>query len=173
MDLNTKKIFCSLKNKKFFNILTSNTNSIIKINLTNIYLPFGKENYNGKEILNIELDKTDNTHNNYISVLSSLENRIKEKKFECDVNVLQQLVNKSFLPTLKESKIGYILRTHLSTTTEIYIEKKDKSKFLITSDNLKNSYVDITVTLKGGWINTETYGLYWDINEIKVNKFNN
>lgn len=173
MELNTKKITCTIKNKKFLNCLSNDRT--IRLNLVNIYLPFGKENYNNKEIVNIELIKTNNTHNNFISSLTSLENRIKNKNFDCDVNVLQLLINKTFLPTIKESKLGYILRTHLNAQTEIYIEKKNKTKFLVTSENLKSTECDINLVLKGIWINNDvsTYGLLWDIIDIKINKFMN
>jgi hypothetical protein len=173
MDLSTKNISCTIKNKKFINCLADNTT--IHFKLENVYLPFGKEHFNGKDLLNIELIKTNNTHNNYLSFLSSLENRIKNKNINTDINVLQLLVNKQFMPTLKESKLGYTIRTHLSNSTEIYIEKKDKTKFLITSDNLKNSECDIEITLKGIWLNNDisSYGLLWEVNTIKINKFNN
>ena len=172
MDLSSKNITCTIKNKKFINCLADN--KTIKFKLDNVYLPFGKENYNSKEILNIELIKTNNTHNNYLSFLLKLEEKIKNKNLNLDINILQILANKNFMPTLKESKLGYTIRTHLSNTTDIYIEKKDKSKFIITSDNLKNSECDVTLTLKGIWINYDisTFGLLWDINEIKINKFN-
>jgi len=171
--LNTKKISCSIKNKKFINCLAEN--KTIRLNLINVYLPFGKEMYNNKEIVNIELIKTNNIHNNIISSLLSLEERIKKKNIDCDVNILQLLVNKTFLPTIKQSKLGYILRTHINTKTDIYIEKKDKTKFLISNDNLNSSECNVILVLKGIWINheAETYGLLWDTTEIKINKFNN
>ena len=171
-DISSKNINCTIKNKRFINCLADNTT--IRLKLNNIYLPFGKVVYNSKEIINIELINSNNEHNNYLSFLLKLEERIKNKNITADINVLQLMVNKTFIPTLKESKLGYILRTHLSNSTEIYIEKKDKSKFLITSDNLKNSECDINLILKGIWINNDinSYGLLWEINDIKVNKFN-
>ena len=73
---------------------------------------------------------------------------------------------KKFVKNMRETGSGEM--------EEIYIEKKDKSKFLITSDNLKNSECDINLTLKGIWINNDinSYGLLWEATDIKVNKFN-
>ena len=128
-DISSKNITCTIKNKKFINCLVDNIT--IKLKLNNVYLPFGKEIYNNKEIVNIELINENNEHNNYLSFLLKLEEKIKNKNITADINVLQLMVNKVFIPTLKESKLGYILRTHLSNSTEIYIEKKDKSPRLI------------------------------------------
>ena len=117
-DVSTKNITLTIKNKKFINCLTGNTT--IRLNLSSVYLPFGKEIYNSKELLNIEFTNSNNTHNNYLSFLLKLEERIKNKDVTADINVLQLMVNKTFVPTMKESKLGYILRSHLSNSTDIY-----------------------------------------------------
>jgi Fe-S cluster assembly iron-binding protein IscA len=171
-DLTTRNISVNVKNKKFLNCLCDNTT--INLDLDNVYLPFGKEYFNGKDLLNIELINSNNLHNNYLSFLLKLEERIKNKNINIDINALQLLVNKKFLPTIKESKLGYIIRAHLTNSTDIYIEKKDKSKFIISNDNLKNTECNLKLNLKGIWINNDatTYGLLWDVTSIKINKFN-
>lgn len=180
IELNNKTLKCLPKNKKFISIILTtlpninltNSSPIIKIKLNNIFIPFGLEKFNNKHILNLEFDKNINTHNNYISVLTSLENKIINKTYETEINVESNLVNKSFTKSIKDSILGFILRTHLSDSTEIFILKKDLSKMPIEKENLKGTNVNIELTLKGLWINDEKYGLYWNVNNIQIIKFN-
>ena len=87
------------------------------------------------------------------------------------LNCHQNLINKIFLPTFKKSKLGYLLRTHLLSNTEIYILKKNNDKLLIDSSNLNNSTCNLSLLLKGMWITESNYGLYWEINSIQVLSF--
>ena len=167
--INTKKLKGILKNKKFINILEDTHQ--IRLTLNNVLLPFGTEKYNDKNIINIELEKDNNTHNNYISILDSIENKVKNKEINLDINALQNLINKTFLPTMKTSKLGYLLRTHLLSSTEIFILKKNNDKLLIDSSNLNNSTCNLSLLLKGMWITESNYGLYWEINSIQVLSF--
>jgi hypothetical protein len=172
IELNNKQIKCLPKNKKFISIILTYSSQIVKIKLNNIFIPFGVEKFNNKHILNLEFDKNINTHNNYISVLSSLENKINNKIYDTEINVESILVNKLFTTSLKESILGHILRTHITDSTEIFILKKDLSKMPIDKENLKGTNVNIELTLKGLWVNDEKYGLYWNINNIQIIKFN-
>jgi hypothetical protein len=172
IELNNKQIKCLPKNKKFISIILTYSSQVIKIKLNNIFIPFGVEKFNNKHILNLEFDKNINTHNNYISVLSSLENKINNKTYDTEINVESILVNKKFTTSLKESILGHILRTHITDSTEIFILKKDLSKMPIDKENLKGSNVNIELTLKGMWVNDEKYGIYWNINNIQIIKFN-
>lgn len=172
IELNNKQIKCLPKNKKFISIILTYLSQIIKIKLNNIFIPFGVEKFNNKNILNLEFDKNINTHNNYVSVLSSLENKINNKSYDTEINVESILVNKIFTTSLKESILGHILRTHITDSTEIFILKKDLSKMQIDKENLKGTNVNIELTLKGLWVNDEKYGLYWNINNIQITKFN-
>lgn len=172
IELNNKQIKCLPKNKKFISIILNNSSQIIKIKLDNIFIPFGVEKFNNKLVLNLEFDKNINTHNNYISVLSSLENKINNKTYATEINVESVLVNKVFTSSLKESILGSILRTHITDSTDIFILKKDLSKMPIDKENLKGTNVNIELTLKGLWVNDEKFGLYWNINNIQIIKFN-
>ena len=172
IELNNKQIKCLPKNKKFISIILTHSSQIIKIKLNNIFIPFGVEKFNNKHILNLEFDKNINTHNNYISVLSSVENKINNKTYDTEINVESILINKLFTTSLKESILGHILRTHITDSTEIFILKKDLSKMPIDKENLKGTNVNIELTLKGMWVNDEKYGIYWNINNIQIIKFN-
>ena len=170
VDFNNKKLRCVLKNSKFISVFAPL--EIIKFKLENIFLPFGVEKFNNKYILNLEFEKTSNIHNNYISTLQLFEKNILEKKYESEINIESILINKKFLSSLKDSKLGNILRTHISDSTSVFILKKDSSKMEIDKENLKGTTTNIEITLKGLWINNDTYGFYWNINSIQITKFN-
>ena len=170
IELNSKELKCVLKNKKFINVFCPL--ETIRIKLENIFIPFGVETYNNKYILNLEFEMKSNTHNNYISTLSNLEKKIINKSYQTEVNIESCLVNKKFLTSLKPSILGNILRTHISDTTKIYILKKDSSKMQLDKENLKGTNVNIELTLKGIWINDDTYGFYWNVGKTQIIKFN-
>jgi hypothetical protein len=174
-----KQLKCVLKNKKFITVFattnelsTNDMNNTIKFKLDNIFLPFGVESFNNKYILNLELESTSNTHNNYISTLLSLEKKILEKKYNSEINIESVLVNKKFVSSIKDSKLGNILRTHITDSTKIFILKKDSSKMDIDKENLKGTTTNLIISLKGLWVNDDTYGFYWNVNSVQITKFN-
>ena len=169
IDLNSNNLKCVLKNKKFINVYCPL--ETIRIKLENVFIPFGVEKYNNKYILNIEFEKS-NIHNNYISTLSNLENKIINKKYSTEVNIESCLVNKKFLTCLKPSILGHILRAHISDLTDIFILKKDSSHMSIDKENLKGTNVNIELTLKGIWINDDSFGFYWNVGNVQIIKFN-
>jgi hypothetical protein len=170
IELNSKDLKCVLKNKKFINVFCPL--ETIKIKLENVFIPFGIEKYNNKYILNIEFEKISNMHNNYLSTLTNLENKIINKKYGTEVNIESVLVNKKFISSLKPSILGNILRTHISDSTDVFILKKDSSHMSIDKENLKGTNINIELTLKGIWINDDTYGFYWNVGKTQIIKFN-
>jgi hypothetical protein len=170
IDLKIYKIKCILKSKKFI-LLEIDSIQSIKFRLENIYIPFGVENYNDKYIVNLEFEKTINMHNNYISILQNLEKHISNKKFESEINVDACMINKNLCSSIKESKLGYILRAHLTNNTNIFISKKDGGKIELDKSNLKGVTANIELGLKGIWVNDESYGFYWNLHSIQIVKF--
>jgi hypothetical protein len=163
-----EKLNITAFNKNFMRCLINNQN--YTLNIPNVFLPFGGEKFNDKIIINIELDNQ-NTHNNVVSKLDSIDNKITEKQICADTASQYIMNSRGYIKSLKQSKCGYIQRTHLTKNTEIYIEKKDSSKMFIEYTNLEKSYCDVEIQLKGIWIAENNYGLYWIINKIKVLKF--
>ncbi len=170
IELNSKDLKCVLKNKKFINVFCPL--ETIRIKLENVFIPFGVEKYNNKYILNLEFEIKSNIHNNYISILSNLENKIVNKKYETEVNIESCLVNKKFISSMKTSILGHILRAHISDTTDVFILKKDSTHMSIDKENLKGTNVNIELTLKGVWINDDSYGFYWNVGNVQIIKFN-
>jgi hypothetical protein len=169
IDFNNKQLRCVLKNKKFISIFAPET---IKFKLENIFLPFGVESFNNKYILNLEFESSSNLHNNYISTLLTFEKKILEKKYETEINIESLLINKKFVSSIKDSKLGKIVRAHISDSTNVFILKKDSSKMNIDKENLKGTSTNIELTLKGLWVNDDSYGFYWNVNSVQITKFN-
>jgi len=157
------KIQYQIKNKTFINILSSNKK--LTFSLNNIIIPFGVEIYNTKEIVNLEIQPKNNESYNYISIIESIENKIKNSH-------LDMIKTKNLIPSIKESKYGKILRTHLITKPDIYIKSKLDTKINLMKSNLKNSETNVIITLKGIWLNNDSYGLYWSLSECEIKKMN-
>ncbi len=157
----TDKIQFQVKNKGFVNVLSENKK--IKFSLNNVVIPFGVEIYNSKEIVNIEIQPKNNESYNYISIIESIENKIENSKLDI-------LKNKNLIPSIKDSKYGKILRTHLVNDPEIFIKSKTDSKINLMKTNLKNSESNVNISLKGIWIKDESYGLYWSLSCCEIIK---
>lgn len=156
------KIEFQIKTKTFINVLSENKK--IKFILNNIVIPFGVEIYNQKEIVNIEIQPKNNESYNYISIIESLENKVRNSKID-------MIKNKNLITSIKDSKFGKILRTHLIPDPDIYIKSKSNSKINLLKTNLKNCESNITILLKGIWIKDESYGLLWSLSECEIIKF--
>ena len=155
------KIQFQIKNKAFINVLSENKK--IKFSLNNIVIPFGVEIYNSKEIVNIEIQPKNNDSYNYISIIESIENKIKNSKLDI-------IKNKNLILSIKDSKYGKILRTHLIKDPEIYIKSKTDTKINLMKTNLKNSESNVNISLKGIWIKDDSYGLYWSLSCCEIIK---
>lgn len=168
--INTKTMEVVGTKKKFIPIAFEGKQ--LKMKLTNIFLPFGPEPYNGKTILNIEFGKN-NEHNNNLSVLDALETRAQNKEFKCEPQVKNMLQDKQFTKSIKMGKNdGMLLRTHLLKSAEVYIKKKDGGKMEIDPINLKKTTCDIEVALGGIWENGDNYGLYFTASDVCIKEFN-
>jgi len=152
-----------IKNNTFINVLSDNKK--IKFILNNIVIPFGVEIYNQKEIVNIEIQPKNNELYNYISIFESIENKVKNSNIDL-------LKNKNLIPSIKDSKYGKIIRTHLILDPSIYIKSKTDSKINLMKSNLKNSVSNVNISLKGLWLKNESYGLYWSLSDCEIKCIN-
>jgi len=156
------------KKKNFIGMSTEKGPIIFEIN--NCFIPFGIEKFNGKDILNIELEKGDNQLYNIYSKLSAIESNIKKGDYTDNLSVTQATKGKGFMPSVKKSALGHIIRTHIRNP-DIYVLQKDGEKFPIDPSNLKKAYVDAKVMLNGIWINDNNFGLLFATIDIRVKKF--
>ena len=168
--INTNQISCSLISPKFALLLYDN--KTINITLHNILLPFGSEKYNDKLILNVELENNNN-NNNILSQLLNIENNFKNNTINyANLQTKNILKNKGFIQSIKNSKLGNIIRTHIIKNTEIFLKKKNDDKMELDHINLLNTNCNIILELKGIWVERNTYGLYITVKSNEVVKFN-
>ena len=146
------------------NYSISGINGSIKIKMNNVYVPFGYESYNGKYILNFEINpEKNNYHYNLYAYLKAFEDEMK------DINKIRidDISGKEYFASIKESKAGYMMRAYISGNTEIYGYNKGE-KILLTSDNIKNFFCNIELELGSLWINKNMYGVLWYVKKIEV-----
>ena len=163
------KTIVLMKQKKFISV--TNKGNPIYITINNCVMPFGVEKYKEKYILNLELEiqKNNELYNIYTEILN-LENYIGNiNNIKTTIDIKEILKNKIFVPTLKQSLNGYILRTQFKSP-EIYILKKTGDKLFLSHENLKNTSGIISIVLKGIWYTNEFYGLLWMTKEINLKK---
>lgn len=177
--------FILKKNKSTGNytILTKTTPPRrIRYTLNNVYLPYGKEDYNQKVVINgIITDRNNYTHNIIVilkKIATAFENlkNTKSGKFKYGID------NKKFFSFLKEIKEDnqednlknnekknkrYQIRMYLR-----YGAKITHTNFIgeMTYDNINNKRCNIDIELGSLWINEETmsYGINIYITHITI-----
>ena len=157
-----------IKNKNF--ITMTNNNDAITFKIMNALFPFGIEEYKGKRILNCEISIDKNSTYNILADLNSIELMVKKHEFNnAPINVIQSVREKGFMPAIKKSLNGTIIRTHISSP-DIYILKKNGDKMFIDEINLKGATGIITLTLNGIWLTEDNFGLLFMIKDIQITK---
>lgn len=156
-------------------LITDFDNKKPSIILENVDIPFGVETYEKKHIVNIEINpKRDNKQYNYFAVISHFEKElINHENIKYD-KLSKRIEGKGYYPNMRESKGGYIIRTHILNTPEVFTMVSGKDK---TIKNIKDnrSMLDITkiranVELELGtfWVNDNNYGYLWFIKRIEI-----
>jgi len=155
---------------KGFVTLTSNTNQVFTIVLNSVIPPFGVEKYNDKKILNIEIDpKESNEKYNIVEKMRSFEEFAKDMKFDKIPQSVQDVIQgKVFMSTIKESKNGYLVRTHFNDP-DIYLFIKN-NKIFVDETNIKNATCDIKICMQGLWYTDNNYGLFWSTKDVQIKK---
>ena len=153
----SKLILVINKNKTYYLILDKVTKKKIRINMMNVRIPFGYEKYGDGYILNLEIDPKDDVHNTYYKCIGEFESELKGKAID----------DKEYIGNMRESKEGYIVRTHIRGYPEIYSMFGDY-KNLMTSRDLKHSFANVVLELEQIWTTDDKYGLLWGVKEIEI-----
>jgi hypothetical protein len=155
--------------KKNFILLKINESLQYSIFINSIEMPFGIEMFNSNKILNIEFRNDNNQHYNVYTHLLSIDEKIIDLINSTKIINLKQIFNnKTFVSSIKESMLGHLLRTHITSNSEIYILSKNKSKIILP--NINKCSGNVKLTLRGLWYNDLTFGLYWIVNSVNVTK---
>ena len=154
--------------------------SKLQIKTPMVFSPFGIENYNGKDILNLEVKNIGNDQANFVHVMSTFDrlyHHFSDKSIINDTNKVpfinvqqyailsKDLCGKTYTTFLKHGTQGKHVRTHLTKNTEIY--KIVNGKKLPTTE-IKGKKLVCEIELANLWVYGVSYGLTWNINKIEV-----
>ena len=157
------------EHKRNYIIFDSSENKV-SIVLEKVTIPFGYEPFNGRNILNIEINpKSGNAHHNIYSHIKSFE-----KEFDTNVQenikfeeLKKDIEGKGYYYNIRKSKGGYIIRAYVFGNPEIYM-MSGKFKNLMTSSDIKQTVANVTLELGSLWVNDTNYGFIWYAKSIEV-----
>lgn len=139
-----------------------------KIKLEKVFLPFGVEFYNKKQILNIELyPNKNNVHNNLYSLFLALEKEFSDKiihNYELK-NDIENLKYHSFLK--QNSNSSFHIRTYMSPNPDVYTFI-GKFKENVMQSSLKGTYCNIELELGTLWMNPTNFGIILYVRDIQI-----
>lgn len=143
--------------------------------LEDVDIPFGVEVYEKKHVINIEIHpKTNNKHHNYYAMISNFESELTTQENVKYDKLKTNIENKGYYPNIRESKNGYIIRTNIFHTPEVFqmIGGRDKK---IKNIKDKRTLIDVNkikanVELELGvvWVSSNNYGFCWYIKKIQI-----
>jgi hypothetical protein len=167
------------KGYRFFYNLASP--SSLRFNLPLCTAPFGIENYNKKELLNLNIPNENNELNNLLVYLRNLEkvyeqfsnkqiNKTNLPFVNLPINFIKDVNNLEFSTTIKPGhKNGILLRTHLTKSTryfKISTQENKETKIECSREDFKNKKISVILELSYIWIYGKKYGFLWNIIEI-------
>lgn len=171
--LNIEDIFM-IKEKNGSYRLSNRGNKIKLFTPIGIF-PFGIEVFNKKEILNFEIFNDNNDANNFISLIDNIENIFSQytnkQTFQfknMHPEYKSDVAYKTYMPILKKSLKGYILRCHFDNT-QIYKENCSNNKVTkeyLSKNDLKNGKYKCEIEISNIWNFMASYGLKIKINSI-------
>jgi len=135
------------------------------IRLEKVYIPFGVENFNDRQIINIEIHPK--KHYNAYSMINGFENQLSNLENYSDKIVLENIQNKGYYKNMRKSKLGYIIRTHVFHKPEIFCNIAGFKTLMSTSD-IKNTNSNVDLELGTFWINENNYGITWIVRKIEI-----
>ena len=115
-------------------------------------VPFGYEEYNENIVLNLEIKTDEKEGKEYFDTIKSIEKLIEKKEIDYKLPVNC----KYFITGLK-------MRTDDTYHHRCYI-RDNKIKF----ENIVNKQIIAKLELDYIWINRDTYGLTWFINDVII-----
>lgn len=148
------------KEKKDFyqiNVKDENNYKNLVLDVKNVYLPFGLEEYKNKYCINFEIDKEDEVY----KLFRLLENKINEL-IEVDIEL------KSVFH--KKPKYNLLCKAHLKMNKNLFISKffvngKETSIFEIE----KKKKYNLELEVSGIWTFKKMGGIYLNIKTISTN----
>ena len=158
--------FIKMKHSKLDKyVICDNNNKKINMVLEEVYVPFGIEKWNKMFVLNMEINPNkNNTQYNICATMKSYDKMLEEKITK---HFGDNVINKTYYSFLKESKYGYILRSHIHGYPKIY-KMINGSDIKLTSADILKENVKATLILSSLWFTDDAYGVTWDIDNIEL-----
>lgn len=139
------------------------------------YIPFGKEEYNNKMILNVIIYDSNNLNYNLIVTLNRIVNTFKELKNLKNSSYKYLLNDKTFFSFIKEVNDNDVNVNGKKYSLRLYFKYGSKishAKYVgeLTCDQLKGKRCNINIELGSLWINESTsmYGVNVHITHITI-----
>lgn len=161
-DIDMKKIRCISEKKGGYRLL----HGINKIRIITpiIYIPFGFESYQKKEILNLLINDNNNDQHNFIYYITTLEQYLRDPKHIIHPNYKTDIYNKTYINTLKENNGNHLLRINVRNSDNVDI--RDKNGKLIFKHDIIHKTCRCVIELSNVWIYGDNYGLKWNLSNI-------
>lgn len=151
--------------KKNYGIVNKKNERIV-ISINNVYIPFGIERYNDRDLINIELNpQKNNQHYNLNVILSEFEKELKNTENLKDNYVLRDIEQKNFHSNIKQNNQNFLIRTHIFGTPDIYTNINGK-KFPII--DIKKKHANMEIELLTLWITDDNYGILFNIKSVEI-----
>jgi len=148
--------------------IISKDNTRVKVSLKKIQIPFGYEDFNGRKILNIEINpKKNNDHHNIKSLIKEFENEFVDQKNIYNTELKEDIMGKGYYNNMRSSKGGYIIRCFVFGSPEIY-SNVGNFKSLMTSKDIVKTVSNVEIELGTLWITENNYGFSWYIKKIEI-----
>lgn len=143
-------------------------NSRVKISLKKVCIPFGYEDFNGKKILNIEINsKKNNDHHNVKSLIKGFESEFTNSDNIYNKELKGDITGKGYYNNMRSSKGGKIIRCSIFGSPEIY-STMGNFKSLMTSKDITRTISNVEIELGTLWITENNYGFSWYIKKIEI-----
>ena len=172
----TELVDVNIKNIKFKKscekIKEHKTNYIIShngkkpiVNIEKAYIPFGCEIYEKRQILNIDIDPK--KHYDVYAAINGFENQLANIENYTDKDVIKNIENKGYYKNIRESKMGYIIRSHLFYEPKVFCNINGFTSTMTLND-IKNTVANVELEFGTLWITDNNYGIIWTIKKIEV-----
>ena len=162
--------FTKTNSKKKTNYIITYEDKKIKLKIKNCIIPFGVENFNNQYVVNIEINpKKTNDHYNSYNDIKSLETYLKnidDNKY-CPKNLKDDIEDREYYKNLKKRDNGYLIRTYIIGTPEIY-RTLHGMRIDLQLNNIKKTISNVELELGILWINDDEYGILWYLKKIEV-----
>ena len=140
----------------------------ITLSIKNVSIPFGCEEFHGRNIVNMEIHpKHDNIHHNIKATLTTFEEQLKDPENFYSKEVTEDMKGKGYYPNIRKSENGYIIRTVLFGSPEIYTNI-GKFKTVLTKNDIAKTTADVDLEIGTFWIADSQYGFLWYVKKIEV-----